>query len=889
MPEVAPQNSLSDEDQNKENTIPLPTDASSQLYEKLNPVLQLFSRRSDFFLRPEVFLDHLLDQIRTVINPDLLLFFKCDEADQEWTLLFQHGLPKHLIKKGHLARAWQSLPTIVLHDDEPLFSDDITKDRRFIGQVIRGIDIHTFLGTTLRSKEKVYGSLSIGFYASHAIAQTDRQAFLILANLLCPFLSREITPQVKEGDQITLSLDLSGRIQTCNDSFLDLFGGEKEGLKNTSLSRFLTRAGFGRFMSLVKRLKAEEEVVSPFELEVTKTRGRKRLILAHMELTKKEGKPVGVELTAEDITKIAPLETELVYKNGLQSILNTIFSTLHQTSQHTSPNFIDEAQLLKDSVELGFTRLEIDGGGLLRFDDEKKKLHLIAERGLSSHQKSQLEKHGVGAKEHLLWMVIDKDAPTLMTAKSKKTSLKKRLFGDEDLISFIGVPVELEGRLWGVLVLFSREEVFTEVDLRALTTLGKGLELAIAQIDSFRILQKRSATLEDLNEVGHSITKSLHLEQLLPSIANNLKKLIDASNCYIFLEDGKRHLYYGAAASDQHSNAIQKVEVKMNENHLISLTARERHPFVIDNVPHEPRVGKKWVRTFKSRSLLSVPLMSKDRITGVLLLDETRYFRKFTSEEVHKVVEMAEQIAVGIENAILHHAVSRHRDRLQTLSSAIVTVQEEERRRIAKKLRKEVSTALTTILENLAWVKEAMESPSANMKDRLEQAQDGANKMFETLKTLSAELRPAALDDSGLVSTIKSVVNIFETQCTTKVHFQTNGVIKRLPARVEILLFRVIQEALTNISGHAKAESAIVSLEKREPYIHLYVTDDGKGFDVKRYFSSPQLMRKEIGILGMKERVELSGGTFFIDSQLGQGTRISVRIPIVRRAPQSST
>jgi len=65
--------------------------------------------------------------------------------------------------------------------------------------------------------------------------------------------------------------------------------------------------------------------------------------------------------------------------------------------------------------------------------------------------------------------------------------------------------------------------------------------------------------------------------------------------------------------------------------------------------------------------------------------------------------------------------------------------------------------------------------------------------------------------------------------------------------------------------------------------------DDGKGFDVKRYFSSPQLMRKEIGILGMKERVELSGGTFFIDSQLGQGTRISVRIPIVRRAPQSST
>ncbi len=265
----------------------------------------------------------------------------------------------------------------------------------------------------------------------------------------------------------------------------------------------------------------------------------------------------------------------------------------------------------------------------------------------------------------------------------------------------------------------------------------------------------------------------------------------------------------------------------------------------------------------------------------MVVLDETRYFRKFSDEEVEEIVGLADQVADAIENAITYHSVSRHRERLQTLSSAIVNIQ--EHRRIAKKLRNDAGEAIAAIQKDVALINETLENPSPVVKEQLERMRVRAGETLETLHALSHDLRPAILDESGLISTLKWYIKEFEAQNKTKVLLQTNGTSKRFPARIEILLFRIMQEAMANISDHSNAESAVVSLEKRDPYVHLHITDDGKGFDVKRYFSSPQIIRKGIGILGMKERIELAGGTFYIDSNPGNGTRISIRVPVVRR------
>jgi len=359
--------------------------------------------------------------------------------------------------------------------------------------------------------------------------------------------------------------------------------------------------------------------------------------------------------------------------------------------------------------------------------------------------------------------------------------------------------------------------------------------------------------------------------------------MIGASNCYIFSVDDKRNVLYGVAASDQRGDAIRKVEIKTNENTVVSLTAREQHSFVIENAPQDPRISKKWVDVFKSRSLLSVPLIMKERVIGVVLLDETRYFRQFTKEEIQKVVALANQVSVAIDNATLYQAVTKHMERLQTLSSAIVNIQEEERRRIAQELHDEAGQALTGVKMSLEWIEKELGGSEKAVKDRVQEVKAQVSKTLEELRRLSYDLRPAILDELGLVPTLRWYIEEYSKRTQIAVHLQTAGAQKRFSAKIETLFYRIIQEALTNVAKHAQAESVIVSLEKKDVHVHLYITDDGKGFEVKRYFSSPPMIRKGLGILGMKERVELAGGTFFIDSDPGQGTRISIKVPIVKR------
>ncbi|MBN4054463.1 GAF domain-containing protein [Nitrospira defluvii] len=871
--------SLSDENgDSEENERPTADDASSRLYEKLNPVIQLFSDFADPSFNSAIFLERLLDQIKTVMGADLLLLFGWDEGKQEWPLLYHHRLPRRIMKDGAVPRAWQSLPSIVFREESSLFSADISKDPRFIGQVIRGMNLHTFIGTTLRSEQKTCGSLSICCAHPDALEPGDRTAFLMLAKLLIPMLQLQSKPLKTNAIAIEISLDLSGRILSCNLPFENLLGYPLEQIEKTRLSHFLTRSGQATLSESIKKLKADssDNATSSVKLEVAKQGGRKRTLLSTLKLIKSEARLAGIEIRAENLTDIEPLETELVNKDAVLSILNSLFTSLD--------HFTNEEEALKEAFEKAFPFLGAEGGMLLKVDERKQKLHLVAQKGLSVDRVKQIEKNGFGSKKHILWTVILEKSPTLLLADSKTGGLETQQVGEDGLLSYMAVPVESTDHLWGGLALFSRSRIFSDTDLKFFGIIAKEIGKAIDHIRLFHRLHQQIKSLKTLNEAGKSLSKSLNLEQILSSTTMSLKNMFGVANCYIFLEDDKRYLLTGASASDPMSYAVRKFEFKMNDDSLVSLTARERHPIRVENAASDSRVGKKWVRTFKSRSLLSVPLINKERVIGVILLDETRYFRKFSEKELEKIVGLADQVSVAIENAILYHSVSRHRERLQTLSSAIVNIQEEEHRRIAKKLRNEAGEAIAAIQKDILLLNESLENPPASTRERLDRMHAKTKETLELLQTLSHDLRPAILDDSGLLSTLKWYIKAFEEQNKTKVHLQTNGTAKRFPARIETLLFRILQEAMANISDHADAESAVVSLEKREPYIHLYITDDGKGFDVKRYFSSPQIIRKGIGILGMKERIELAGGTFYIDSNPGKGTRISIRVPVVRRS-----
>jgi two-component system, NarL family, sensor histidine kinase UhpB len=200
----------------------------------------------------------------------------------------------------------------------------------------------------------------------------------------------------------------------------------------------------------------------------------------------------------------------------------------------------------------------------------------------------------------------------------------------------------------------------------------------------------------------------------------------------------------------------------------------------------------------------------------------------------------------------------------------VLRAQEEERRRLARDLHDEVNQALTAILLRLEALRQ--DAPEA-LGGQLEEVRQLVNQAMEELLKLARQLRPSALDDHGLVPAIEGQVRRFAQQTGVKASLETRGQPALLGPDQQIAVYRVAQEALSNVGQHADASSVNVELETSDDGVALTVRDDGRGFD-------PADRRNGgLGLGGMAERARLVGGDLAIESQPGQGTALTLRIP----------
>ena len=241
---------------------------------------------------------------------------------------------------------------------------------------------------------------------------------------------------------------------------------------------------------------------------------------------------------------------------------------------------------------------------------------------------------------------------------------------------------------------------------------------------------------------------------------------------------------------------------------------------------------------------------------------------------------IAAQIAIAVENAKLHLDVQR-KDKIRgELLRDIFSIQEEERKRIARELHDETSQVLASLTANLEAAVGTLPASANKTKAMLKKAQALSVNILDELHKLIYELRPSLLDDLGLVAAIRWLVDSNLGAAGVIVNFKTTGRVRRLDTQLETILFRVVQEAVSNIARHADAKNADVSLHFKKSIIRVRVRDDGRGFDVKEAISSKDRPRG-LGLLGMKERVELVNGTLSIRSSPGSGgTEINIEIPL---------
>jgi two-component system sensor histidine kinase UhpB len=213
-------------------------------------------------------------------------------------------------------------------------------------------------------------------------------------------------------------------------------------------------------------------------------------------------------------------------------------------------------------------------------------------------------------------------------------------------------------------------------------------------------------------------------------------------------------------------------------------------------------------------------------------------------------------------------ALATYRRRLRALSSQVITAQEEERKRISRELHDETAQSLTSLLVRLRLLQGARD---------LDELRELTAQTLEEVRKLAVELRPTTLDHLGLVAALEWYSREYAERLDASVDFRTEGLAGRLHPEVELVIYRVVQEALTNIARHARASRVEIALLFRDDAVEVEVEDNGSGFDVREATSTRE---RGLGLFGMRERVELIGGTFSIRSQPAHGTCIEVRVPV---------
>lgn len=239
-----------------------------------------------------------------------------------------------------------------------------------------------------------------------------------------------------------------------------------------------------------------------------------------------------------------------------------------------------------------------------------------------------------------------------------------------------------------------------------------------------------------------------------------------------------------------------------------------------------------------------------------------------------------------VERQRLLDAVAEQRTQLRVLSAKLTDVQEEERRRLSRELHDEMGQSLTALSFNLAAIDKELSSnnfpstTSQTLHSRVTESIQLTNETLDQIREISADLRPATLDDLGLVPTLRWYVGRFTKRTTIVVEFEEEGFDQypRLSPAIETALYRMIQEALTNVTRHADATRVMLHLAVTATAVTATVSDNGHGFEPAASISESG--PSGIGLLGMTERAKLLGGSCRVDSTIGRGTSIDISLPL---------
>jgi signal transduction histidine kinase len=441
--------------------------------------------------------------------------------------------------------------------------------------------------------------------------------------------------------------------------------------------------------------------------------------------------------------------------------------------------------------------------------------------------------------------------------------------------SFLGVPIVIRGQAWGNLYLTEKQGgEFSEQDEEAATILADWAAIAIDNARAYETsersrqeLEKAFRSLEATRDVAVAIGGEIALEHVLELIAKRGRALVGARSLVIMLRDGEELVVQASAG---HIQEMKGARLPIDDS-TSGQVLKHRRPERISDIAARLRITPSEFGVPDAHNALLVPMVYRGEATGVLAaFDRGEDGSVFGEDDEQMLRTFAASAATAVAMA-----QSVQADRLRSSLAAA----DAERRHWARELHDETLQGLggLRVLLSSALRRDDPRLAREAMREAVEQIEQEIG----NLRAIITELRPAALDELGLRTAIEALLDRHRQQSEFEIDGElalpgpSAGGEQRLDGDLETAVYRLVQEALTNVAKHARADHVRVAVRESGGELSIAVQDDGTGFDT-------EIASRGHGLVGMRERVSLAGGTLSVESG-ERGTLVTARLPVRRR------
>jgi len=412
-------------------------------------------------------------------------------------------------------------------------------------------------------------------------------------------------------------------------------------------------------------------------------------------------------------------------------------------------------------------------------------------------------------------------------------------------------------------------------------------QLEVARHDleaNIEIIRGNERQLAVLNQIASTVSQSLDLNQVLDSAIGNVVDVMQVDIAWIYLLDEE----FGELVMSVHRGILEEVvkgvdRLKVGEG-FNGRVAQTGEPLFVYDASQDSRLTREVVSKHNIQSLLIVPLRYRAKVNGTLCVAMYRQ-REFHQEEIDLLTAIGNQIGVAVENARLYQQqqgvaeqMRGMQENLRFYLQQVTKAQEEERKRISRELHDDTVQDLVVLSRQLDTLASGSELSKENRRN-LEELWQKTNDIIKEVRRLSQDLRPAALDRLGLLPALERLASDTADYSGIETAVKVSGKERRLNEEVELVLFRITQEALRNVWRHAQATRVEIAVAFEKNRVKVTVSDNGKGFEIPDKLGT--LARDgKLGLAGMQERAQLIGGELTVNSAAGEGSTVTVEVPV---------